>query len=62
MDYRALGGVRYIGKPKRPTITVCQLFEGEYQMQRCITGQRLESSIFPELELTTDAIFQAAGL
>ena len=62
VDYRALGAVRHIGKPKQPTITVCQLIEGEYQMQRFIAGQRLESSIFPEIELTTDAIFQAARL
>jgi Uma2 family endonuclease len=62
VDYRALGAVRYIGKPKQPTITVCQLIEGEYQMQRFIAGQRLESFIFSELELTTDAIFQAAEL
>jgi Uma2 family endonuclease len=62
VDYRALGAVRHIGKPKHPTITVCQLMDGEYQMQRFIAGQRLESSIFPELKLTTDAIFQAAGL
>lgn len=62
VDYRALGAVRYIGKPKQPTITVCQMVEGEYQMQRLITGQHLESSIFPELELTTDIIFQAVGL
>lgn len=46
VDFRALGAVRYIGKPKQPTITVCHLIEGEYQMQRFITGQRLESSIF----------------
>ena len=62
VDYRALGAVRHIGKPKQPTITVCQLIEGEYQTQRFIAGQRLESSIFPDLELTTDVIFQAAGL
>ena len=62
MDYRALGAVRHIGKPKQPTITVYQLIEGEYQTQRFTVGQRLESSIFPELELTTDVIFQAAGL
>ena len=59
VDYRALGAVRYVGKPKQSTITICQLVEGEYQMQRFIAGQRLESRIFPELELTTDAIFQA---
>ncbi len=60
VDYRALGAVRYIGKPKQPTITICQLIEGEYQMERYVIGDRLKSSIFPELELTTDAIFQAA--
>ena len=62
VDYRALGAVRYIGKPKQPTITIFQLVEDEYQIKRLITGQRLESSIFPELELTTDAIFAAAEL
>ena len=62
VDFRALGAVRYIGKPKQPTITVCQLIQGEYQMQRFVAGDRLESSIFPGFELTTDAIFQAAGL
>lgn len=61
-DFRALGAVRYIGKPKQPTITVCQLIEGEYQIQRFVSGQRLNSSIFPELNLTTDMIFQAAEM
>ncbi len=32
VDYRALGAVRYIGKPKQPTVTICKLIEGEYQM------------------------------
>ena len=62
VDYHALGAVRYIGKPKQPTVTVCQLIEGEYQMQRFVAGQHLQSSVFPELDLTTDAIFQAARL
>lgn len=60
VDYRALGAVRYIGKPKQPTITICQLIEGEYQMEKYVQGDRLKSSIFPELELITDVIFQAA--
>ena len=62
VDYRALGAGRYIGKPKQPTITVCQLVEGEYQMQRLVSGQRLESAIFPDLRLTIDKIFQAAAV
>ncbi len=60
VDYRALGAVRYIGKPKQPTITICKLIEGEYQIEKFVKGDRLKSSIFPQLELSVDAIFQAA--
>ena len=60
VDYRGLGAVRHIGKPKQPTITICKLMEGEYQMEKFVKDDRLKSSIFPELELTTDAIFQVA--
>ena len=62
VDYRALGAVRYIGKPKQPTITICQLVEEEYQIEKFVKGDRLKSSIFPQLELTTDAIFQKGTL
>lgn len=62
VDFRALGAIRHIGKPKQPTITVCQLNEDEHQMQRFIAGQQLKSGIFPSLKLSTDAIFQAAEL
>jgi Uma2 family endonuclease len=30
VDYRELGGVAFIGKPKQPTITVCQLIDQDY--------------------------------
>jgi Uma2 family endonuclease len=61
VDYRGLGGVRYIGQPKQPTITVCQLVDGEYQMQ-CLRGnQFLESRVFPELQLSTTTIFEAGS-
>ena len=59
VDYRALGAVRHIGKPKQPTITICKLIEGEYQIEKFVKGDRLKSSIFPKLELTTDEVFQA---
>ncbi|TAO03283.1 MAG: Uma2 family endonuclease, partial [Phormidium sp. SL48-SHIP] len=38
VDYRALGGVRYIGTPKQPTITIANLVEGEYQLQQFRRG------------------------
>lgn len=62
VDYRALGAVRYIGKPKQPTITICKLVEEEYQMEKFVKGEILQSQVFPELELATDNIFQVANL
>ena len=62
VDYRALGAVRYIGKPKQPTITVCKLVEDEYQVEKFVQGESLNSNIFPELQLTADAIFQSANI
>jgi Uma2 family endonuclease len=59
VDYLALGAVRHIGKPKRPTVTVCKLIEGEYQLFLFTAGEQIQSDIFPELNLNTDSIFQA---
>lgn len=61
VDFRALGAVRYIGKPKQPTITICQLIDGEYQLQRLTSDQPIKSNVFPNLTLTTEAVFQAAS-
>ena len=52
--------VPHIGKPKQPTVTICQLIEGEYQTEKFVKGQRLTSCIFPNLNLLTDDIFQQA--
>ncbi len=61
VDFRALGAVRHIGKPKQPTITICQLDGEEYQVRRFVAGEKLVSGVFPQLDLTTDAVFAAAG-
>ena len=61
VDFRALGAVRHIGKPKQPTITICQLEGEEYQIRRFVAGEKLVSGVFPQLDLTTDAVFAAAG-
>ena len=34
VDYLALGGRRYIGNPKQPTISIYQLVDGEYQISQ----------------------------
>ncbi|MBN3922819.1 Uma2 family endonuclease [Nostoc sp. NMS4] len=59
VDYAALGGREFIGKPKQPTILVCCLEEGEYRISKFRGDDRIESSIFPELNLTAEQIFCA---
>lgn len=60
IDYLGIGGVRFIGQPKQPTLSIYQLVEGEYQVQQFRGGDLINKSlIFPELNLTTEQIFQA---
>jgi len=59
VDYGALGGRNFIGNPKKPTISVCNLVDGEYQITKFQDDDRLISQIFPELSLTANQIFQA---
>ncbi|MGK7951173.1 MAG: Uma2 family endonuclease [Xenococcaceae cyanobacterium] len=59
VDYLASGGRRYIGNPKQPTISIYQLVEGEYQVNRFRESDRLNSTVFPNLDLTVNRIFQA---
>ena len=59
VDYLGLGGRRYIGSPKQPTVSVYQLIDGEYQVQQFRGNNRIISSAFPELTLTAEQIFAA---
>jgi Uma2 family endonuclease len=56
-DYLGLGGSRYIGSPKQPTLSVYQLVDGEYQIKLFRGDERVESVVFPELNLTAAQIF-----
>jgi Uma2 family endonuclease len=56
VDYRGLGGIAFIGKPKQPTFTVCQLMNDEYQQQQYVLGQWIHSPLFPDLQLRLDDI------
>jgi Uma2 family endonuclease len=62
VDYAALGGRRFIGNPKQPTISVYSLVEGEYQVQQFRDGEIIQSQICPELNLTAEQIFQSGGI
>ncbi|MFN5855053.1 MAG: Uma2 family endonuclease [Pseudanabaenaceae cyanobacterium] len=59
LDYGTMGGRNFIGNPKQPTISVCNLVDGEYQISKFQDDDRLISQIFPELNLTVNQIFQA---
>ncbi|MDF5710852.1 MAG: Uma2 family endonuclease [Nostoc sp. S4] len=59
IDYAALGGRNFIGNPKQPTIFVCNLVDGEYQINKFQDSDRIISLTFPELNLTPNQIFQA---
>ncbi|MEH1856593.1 MAG: Uma2 family endonuclease [Nostoc sp.] len=59
VDYLGIGGREYIGKPKQPTVTICNLIEDEYQKQLFKNNDQLISSIFPNLQLTAQQIFSA---
>ena len=51
-DYAGLGGVRYIGKSKQPTLSICTLVNGEYEIQQLRGNQVIVSTTFPNLKLT----------
>ena len=57
VDYLGLGGRRYIGSPKQPTFTVCNLVEGEYELKQFHGDDRIISAAFPQLTLTVNQIF-----
>lgn len=61
VDYLALGGREFIGDPKQPTISVCSLQEGEYRVTKFRGDDLIQSPTFPDLNLTAQQIFKAAG-
>ena len=58
-DYAGLGGTRYIGKPKQPTLSICTLVGGEYEIQQFRGSEIIVSPTFPELKLRADQVLGA---
>ncbi|WP_204140663.1 Uma2 family endonuclease [Halomicronema sp. CCY15110] len=56
VDFRGLGGVAFIGRPKQPTVTVCQLANDDYVKSTFRLGQEIVSSAFPDLTLRLDDV------
>ena len=61
VDYAALGGRRFIGNPKQPTISIYSLVDGEYQVSHFRGDDSIVSPTFPELSLTANQIFQVGS-
>jgi Uma2 family endonuclease len=56
VDYRGLGGIAFIGKPKQPTFTVCQLDRDDYRQHQYRLGETISSGLLPDLQLRLDDI------
>ncbi|NJP08465.1 MAG: Uma2 family endonuclease [Leptolyngbyaceae cyanobacterium RU_5_1] len=59
-DYAGLGGTRQIGKPKQPTLSICTLVNGEYEIQQLRGNQTIVSLTFPDLKLTAEQVLRAS--
>ncbi|MEA5597028.1 Uma2 family endonuclease [Rivularia sp. UHCC 0363] len=60
VDYLGLGGKEFIGSPKEPTFTICELVNGQY-VRTSLKSGTIQSKAFPELNLTVEQIFNAAA-
>lgn len=56
VDFRGLGGIRFIGDPKQPTFTVNQRSGKLYDQQQFRLGERIVSRLFPGLNLRLDDV------
>ncbi|KYC40258.1 hypothetical protein WA1_27380 [Scytonema hofmannii PCC 7110] len=59
-DYKGLGGKKFIGDPKQPTFSVCQLVGDEYTITKFTGNDLIISPAFPQLNLTAQQVFDAA--
>jgi Uma2 family endonuclease len=59
VDYLGIGGRRFIGAPKQPTVSVYRLVEGEYDVQLFRAGETIQSFSLPALALTIDTLLDA---
>jgi Uma2 family endonuclease len=49
-DFRGLGGIQFIGRPKQPTFTVYQLVGDIYELRQFRLGETIVSPLLPALQ------------
>ena len=62
VDYLAIASRSYLGYPKVPTVSVYQLIDGEYQVQKFTANTTIISPTFGQIELTTEQIVTASQI
>ncbi|MGB0561696.1 MAG: Uma2 family endonuclease [Spirulinaceae cyanobacterium] len=62
VDYLGLGGRDYIGQPKKPTVTQCQLVEDRYEKRLFRQKDTLVSALFTDFRLPAEAVFAAGQM
>lgn len=61
VDYLGLGGRRYIGNPKQPTISIYSLMDDEYQVTQFRENDVIVSPGFSGLSLTVEQVLGIRG-
>jgi Uma2 family endonuclease len=56
IDYAGFGGIRHIGRPKQPTLTIATLIDGEYETRMFRGDDPIVSATFPALNLTASQV------
>lgn len=59
VDYLGLGGRRYIGNPKQPTVSIYSLVDDEYQVTQFRENDVIVSPSFSGLSLTVEQVLEA---
>ncbi len=62
VDYRGLGGIAFIGKPKQPTFTLCTLQGDQYQSQVYRGPDSITSPLLPTLSLCLADLLPRSGV
>jgi Uma2 family endonuclease len=60
VDYQPFGAAKFVGEPKKPTISVCSLVGDEYKINVFRNDEQIISHIFPELNLAANQILLTA--
>ena len=62
VDPDPFGAAKYIGSPKRPTVSVYRIINGIYEVMRYQGDDAIVSPTFPELNLTAMQVLRAGRL